>query len=405
MRQPCSGSIRKKGAAVFSPRLIFSALWLAQIVLHVVFSDAFYPFEFSTWAVIFFVLVFFNLGTVFSDHIGVKTRIHNKGRDESQYEDIPVFFRWFVWVYLTTSLFTTFELYRALQEVGVVGFDLPAIRQIVISDFNESRELYGLFRVFYLGVGFSIFFVACSRELSRKQLAIVLMIGLVSALMTTGRLYLLLYFMAVAALLYRVKIISPRGVLAAGFVFVGLFFLVALLLGKGDDSGTASLLESVLWNSQIYFMSSISCFNDYIVTGSQHIEGGAILPNPAREFLSVIGLSIPPRPSLNPFAEVPVPCNTYTFIFPLFHDGSFFGVAFGSFLIGIIHQYLYLKFVYTKNPFWGYLYAVSIYALFMTVFEDAYFSSPGFWLLLLIPPVSYYIFNSSMHKYQYKLNS
>lgn len=395
MRLRCSGSIHGRGVVVFSPRLIFSVLWLSQIILHVILADAFYPFELSTWAAIFFCIVFFNLGTVIPDHLGVAR--HNPRADvyQSDYRDVAKFFHWFIFGYFFVSAFAGFELYRSLQEMGAGGMDLPAIRQIVIWDFNGDRTLYNLFRVFYLGVGFSIFFVAFSRELTRKQLAAILIIGLASALITTGRLYLLLYFMAVAALLYRAKLISSRGVLAGGFLFVGLFFLVAILLGKGDDDGNASLLESVLWNSQVYFMSSISCFNDYLVTGAQNIEGGALLPNPARELLSVIGLNIPPKPSLNPFSEVPVPCNTYTFMFPLFHDGSFFGVAIGSFLIGIVHQYLYLKFVYTRTPAWGYLYAISIYALFMTIFEDAYFSSPGFWILLLIPPVSYYIFHAA----------
>lgn len=378
---------------MFSPRLIFSVLWLSQVLLHVIFPDTFYPFELSTWAAIFFCLVFFNLGTVISDHLGVAKHRPKAAANESKYADVTGFFRLFVWVYLFAGALAGIELYRSLQEMGAGGMDLPTIRQIVIWDFNGDRALYNLFRVFYLGVGFSIFFVAFSRELTRKQLAVILLIGLASALITTGRLYLLLYFIAVAALLYRARLISSKGVLIAGVLFIGLFFLVALLLGKGDDGGTASLLESALWNSQVYFMSSISCFNDYLVTGAQNIEGGALLPNPARELLSVIGLNIPPKPSLNPFSEVPVPCNTYTFMFPLFHDGSFFGVALGSLMIGVIHQYLYLKFVRTRTPAWGYLYAISIYALFMTVFEDAYFSSPGFWLLLLIPPVSYYLFH------------
>lgn len=377
---------------MFSPRLIFLVLWLSQIILHVIFSDAFYPFVLSTWTAILLCIVFFNLGTVIPNHIGIARRMLKESANKSKCADVAKFFRLFVWAYLFAGALAGLELYQSLQELGAGGLDLPTIRQIVIWDFNGDRALLNLFRVFYLGVGFSIFFVAFSRELTRRQLASILMIGLASALITTGRLYLLLYFMAVAALLYRAKLISSRGVLAVGFLFVGLFFLVALLLGKGDDGGAASLLESVLWNSQVYFMSSLSCFNDYLVTGAQSIEGGALLPNPVRELLSGIGLNIPPKPSLNPFSEVPLPCNTYTFMFPLFHDGSFFGVALGSFLIGMLHQYLYLKFIYTQKPTWGYMYAISIYALFMSVFEDAYFSSPGFWVLLLIPPISYYLF-------------
>lgn len=379
---------------MFSPRLIFSLLWLSQIFLHVIFPDAFYPFELSTWAVIFFCLVFFNFGTIISSYLVVARQGSGKATFSTKNEYIGRFFCWFVLLYAVASGLAGLELYRALQELGADMLNLPRVREIVIADFNGSRSLYNLFRVFYLGVGFSIFFVAFSRYLSRGQLALVLVIGLLSALVTTGRLYLLLYFLAATALLYRAKLISPKGVLFAGFIFAGLFFLVAILLGKGDGGGGLSVLESVLWNSQVYLMSSVSCFNDYLVTGHQQIDGGALLPNVVRESLLNIGINIPPKPSLNPFAEVPVPCNTYTFMFPLFHDGSFFGVALGSFLIGAAHQYLYLKSAHANRPVWGYLYAISIYALFMSVFEDAYFSSPGFWVSLWMPPITYYLFQT-----------
>jgi oligosaccharide repeat unit polymerase len=138
-------------------------------------------------------------------------------------------------------------------------------------------------------------------------------------------------------------------------------------------------------------MSSASCFNDYVVSGRQEIPGGAILPNPLRELLRIFSFDIPLKPALNPFVEVPLPCNTYTILFPIFHDGSLVGVALGMLILGLFHQFLYLRFKYSQNPVWWYLYGVSLYPLVMSVFEDAYFSSPGFWLLLWIPPICYFI--------------
>lgn len=377
---------------MFSPRSIFGTLWALQIVLHLIFSNAFYPFELQTWGAIFLGFTFFYAGTFLSDGIFRRGVLISKHNQKEKLNNLTFFLNCFLCIYLFAALLSAMELYATLQEMGADGLNFPVIRQIVVLDFDGDRLLYGLFRVFYLGVGFCIFFVASSKEITKKQLIMVLIIGLVSALLTTGRLYLLLYFISIAALLYRERFISSKGVLLAGLIFLSLFFLVALLLGKGDDDGTASLFENVLWNSQVYFMSSISCFNDYLVSNSQNIDGGALLPNPIRDFLSNFGMSIPLKPALNPFSYVPVPCNTYTYLFPLYHDGSFFGVIFGSFMIGAFHQFLYLKFIFTNSPIWGYFYAISIYALLMTIFEDAYFSSPGFWLLLMIPPAAYYAY-------------
>ena len=270
--------------------------------------------------------------------------------------------------------------------------NLQDFRNIVVYDFNHYRFLTRWMRVFYLGVGASIFFIAYARWLTKKQLIIILAIGFIAALLTSGRLYLLLYFLAAMALLYRSKFISIKGVLIGAVSFAFLFVLIALALGKGSDSGVSSLIAKITWNINIYFLSSLSCFNEYIAIGSPPIPGGAILPNALRAIFLDVGVAIPLRPTLNPFLYVPVPCNTYTFLFPLFHDGGVCGVLVGGLLIGVVQQLLYLKFQLGSSPSWWYLYAISLYGMFMTIFEDPYFSSPGFWLQLLLPVVIFYFY-------------
>ena len=175
----------------------------------------------------------------------------------------------------------------------------------------------------------------------------------------------------------------------AALVFVSLFFVIAVLLSKGAEG--SSVMERISWNSKIYFMSSVSCFNNFVVTGIPAVAGGVLLPNPVREIFSYLGVSIPLKPALNMFAFVPMQCNTYTVLFPLFHDGSFVGVAIGMFFVGGLQKILYKRYKFTTSPTNWYLHAISIYPVVMSVFEDAYFSSPGFWVLLWIPPICYYL--------------
>lgn len=374
---------------MFDPKLIFSVLWLLQIALHLIFNEAFTPFEYSTWVVILLSLISFNFGA-YTTLIFCNKKSTTSPAHLTDLLFIKKFLKYFLVIYVIAAAISSAQIYEFLSASGEGVLSLPMIRQLVIDDFTTDRVLYGIFKVFYLGVGFSIFMTAFSQNLTKKQLIIVLIIGLVSAIATTGRLYVLLFFCATSALLYRNKIISIRVVFIFALLFVFLFFIIAILLAKGDESG--SVLENVMWNSRVYFMSSISCFNDFVATGAQHIDGGALLPNPIREILSFMGAVIPLKPALHPFAEVPVQCNTYTVFFPLFHDGSFFGIVLGLFLIGMMHQFLYKKYLLSRNPIWWYLYAISIYPLVMTVFEDAYFSSPGFWTLLWVPPICYIFF-------------
>lgn len=375
---------------MFNPQIIFSLLWLSQVALHIIFDTAFTAFESSTWIAILLGIVSFNFGSIF-----VLAFTNKEEATGSNQPVCPVkldkFVNLFFVLYFVISLISCFEIYQALVVMSPDTLTPPVIRQLVIDDFTTDRNLYGMFKVFYLGVGFSIFLTSFARYMTKKKLALILTVGLISAIATTGRLYILLFFCATSVLLYRNKIISLRTVFFAALGFVFLFFLIAIVLVKGDDSG--SILDRVLWNSQIYFMSSVACFNDFVATGVQRIEGGALLPNPIREFFSIMGVAIPPKPTLNPFAEVPVPCNTYTVLFPLFHDGSFVGIFIGLFIIGAMHKVLYMKFVLSENSIWWYLYAISIYPMVMSIFEDAYFSSPGFWMLLWIPPIFYGIFS------------
>ncbi|MBT9475503.1 O-antigen polymerase [Polaromonas sp.] len=375
---------------MFSPRFIFLSLWGMQIALHMGFSDIFFPFAFTTWVAVITGVLFFNLGVSVANYFpGLRYSYPVLLVGGGQKVQLSNYLWTFLVIYISAGIFAVYSILSMLLGSGLEELTAPAIRQLVIDDFNGDRNLYVYFRILYLGVGFSIFFLAFSKYLSRTQIIFIFLVGLVSAVATTGRLYLLLFFVASIALLYRNKVISGRTVFLSALSFLSIFFIIALVFQKGEESD--SVAGSLLWNAQVYVMSSASCFNDYVVSRSQEISGGALLPNPLRELLGYFIFDMPQKPTLNPFSEVPLPCNTYTILFPLFHDGSFIGVAAGMLILGVFHQFLYMRYKYSENPIWWYLYGVSIYPLVMSVFEDAYFSSPGFWLLLWMPPTCYLI--------------
>lgn len=377
---------------MFSPRVIFLSLWLLQIVFHLIFSSIFNPFLSETWMMVCFGIGAFVLGTLLVDWLMPQQKTPSQLQDNSYSVDIKSLAKYFIVLYPLWVLYALSAIYFLILKMDMALENLQDFRNIVVYDFNHYRFLTRWMRVFYFGVGASIFFVANARWLTKKQLITILAIGFIAAILTSGRLYLLLYFLAVIALLYRSNFISIKGVLIGAVCFALLFVLIALMLGKGSDSGVSSLIAKIIWNINIYFLSSLSCFNEYIAIGSPPIPGGAIIPNALRAIFIDLGISIPLRPTLNPFLYVPVPCNTYTFLFPLFHDGGSYGILIGGLLIGAVQQFLYLRFKLGKSPSWCYLYSISLYGMFMTIFEDPYFSSPGFWLQLLLPVIIFYFY-------------
>lgn len=370
---------------LFDPRFVFLLLWGVQIVGQLAAGDVFGQYSVLTWSAIACAILGFIAGSTLGARLPFLAGRTPPVTQGQRNPFVRRSFYWFVVLYGVASLFVLVKVYLILrgQLGGTVA--LPGIRQAFVSDFIGPRTIFGWLRVFFFGVGMCIYFVAHARSLSRWELLFVLLIGLASALLTTGRLYMLMLFVAVTALLYRQRIVTLRGVLGAALAFMALFFLVAVLLGKGTSGG--GVLRQVAWNAQIYLLSSVACLDNYVQTGLQQIPGGALLPNSVRGLLDGFGVNIPLRPPLMPFVSVPMTCNTYTAVFPLYHDGSLPGVLAGFLGIGLFHQILYKWNLSSENPVAWYFYAVSLYPLCMSIFEDSYFSSPGFWILLWLPPM------------------
>jgi oligosaccharide repeat unit polymerase len=369
----------------FDPRLIFLVIWISQAILHAV-DYAFNPFSYITWIVMAVAVVAFILGS------GVGSAIKQKKvclNDYAYYSDryIKTFIIFLYFLYAIALVYAVIKLEGLLGLSGAVGNPASDMRLVLINDFLGERLIFNYLRVFYFGVGLSIFALAFAPSLSRSVVVTVVLFGLLTAIATTGRLYLLLFVVSGSALLHRHKIISNKGLVIFGSAFVLLFFLMAFIFDKGEAG--ASISESVAWNAKVYMMSSLACFNDYVQSGVQNIPGGAIVPDFLRPLLNQLGFSFEAKPNLLPFAYVPEPCNTYTVLFPYYHDLGVFGVAIFMFIVGIIHQYLYEMYRRTRSPIKLYLYAISLYPLSMMIFEEAYISSIGFWLFLLILPICF----------------
>lgn len=368
---------------LFDPRVVFGIVWLIQIGGQLLFNGLFEPYSSLTWLSIAGTIVGFYSGSTVGAALPVANRVLPYEPSAPDWV-IARAYRWFLIGYGLLAFIATAKIYLILRGVLGGGMSLPAIRQAIIFDFAGPRRIYSLLRVFFFGVGVCVYFLANAGSLTRRQIAMVVAVGIMSAVATSGRLYLLLFFVAAVALFYRQGFLTLRGICAAGGAFVALFFLVAILLGKGDSS--EGVMHQLVWNTKVYVLSSVACFDNYIQTGLQEIPGGALIPNSIRGLLDHFGLNIPLRPVLMPFVSVPMTCNTYTAMFPLYHDGKLPGVLLGFFGLGLAHQLLFKWSVAKAQPMVWYLYAVSLYPLCMSIFEDSYFSSPGFWFLLWVPP-------------------
>ena len=373
---------------MFNPTAIFLTMWGVVVAFHA-YDSSFYPFESLTWIIVATGVGSFlagaSLGAVVPSTVCGAPRRAPYSRSH-----ISSFLRVCLWLYAAAVVATLVSLKGVLDSYGGVPTSGAALRSIVVADFLGQRVIFQHFRIFYLGVVLSLFSLAFASRLPRSAVLASVVLGLLCAVLTTGRIYLLLFVVAGSVLCYRQGLVSRRGLLMVAAAFTGLFLLIAILLGKGGEDASAA--ESIAWNVKIYLFSSLACFNDYVHTGTQHVPGGVLIPDFLRPFLNSLGASIGPKPPLWPFAFVPEPCNTYTVLFPYFHDGELVGVTLFMALAGALHQVLYDRFLRSSSPIVWYLFSISLYPLLMMVFEDAYLSSFGFWLMLLGVPLAFLVF-------------
>ena len=373
---------------MFEPRMFFLLLWGSQIVGYLLSGNQFYPFAAQTWLIFIVGIAAYCIGSSLAISSLSGQHIHEvRVRMEPGRETIVVR-RFFLVAHIGFAVACVVAIKHISSVLGtdaLLSGDMAQLRLAFVNDFIGERRLFSSVRVFYFGVGLCIFQLAHALKFHPLERAAVLIIGLISAIATTGRLYLLLYVLACAYLLHRQQLASKRGVAILFLGFVLIFFTVALLFDKGSDEG--SVFEQLLWNLRIYLLSSLACFNDYVTNGSQETPGGILIPNAVREVLKIVGFLMPEKPNLLPFAMVPLQCNTYTLLFPLYHDGDWVGVLIGLASIGLLNSYFWLKQRIAPSPNVLFTYAILLYPLAMSMFEDAYFSSPGFWLLLWAPPL------------------
>lgn len=383
---------------MFDPRVVFLLLWGSQMVGYLFRGDQFYPFEIQTWFIFLVGVAGYFIGSslALTRLLGPSSAMGPiRAADGHEQHLVRCFFRVAQSLYLVACGFAVTQIIAVLGAEALFSGDLARLRISVVSDFVGDRELFSSIRVFYFGVGLSVFQLAHAKYFGSAERVAVMLLGLLSALATTGRLYLLLFVLGSAFLLSRQRIASRRAVGFLLLVFVLLFFSFALLFEKGSDEG--SVFAQIVWNLQVYLLSSLACFNDYVATASQETPGGILIPNALRGLVRVLGISMAEKPNLLPFAMVPIQCNTYTVLFPLHHDVGIVGVLLGLAAIGWFNTFIWLKQTMTPSPLLLFTYAITLYPLAMSMFEDAYFSSPGFWAMLWAPPVVLSIVLSVFH--------
>lgn len=372
---------------MFDPRIIFLGLWGFELGGQLLFGSVFDAFSARTLIVVFVAMLAFIAGAQFgnwSTVVPIQKKLASRPTGNAFRGWIE---RWSLTIAVIYIAIAVILYINIAHSLGVDPFDFShydKLRAAFVENIVQGHRYSYYTKFLWAGVGLALSLITIDSEPSKARLFAYVVLGVTAGFLTTGRLAILAFFIGTTYLLFRHRIVRIAGVVVTVVAFVGLFLLQALLMKKGVTAGGVG--EQTKWNLLVYVFGGLSAFNHFVVYHEPIIAEGAFLPNAVRSILSAFAINLPPRPAVNPFIFMPFATNTYTALFPSFHDAGLAGTIGYFFSIGFLEQLLY-----RRRERWGpwgeYVYALSLYPLIMTIFEEAYVSSLGVAATLLIIPL------------------
>ena len=98
------------------------------------------------------------------------------------------------------------------------------------------------------------------------------------------------------------------------------------------------------------------------------------------------------------YTSIPFDTNVYTIYKIYFQDFGLFYMIFVVFSMSILHTFFYLKAIYCRNFFHTFLYSIMLYPLFMSFFQEQYFSllPSWFYMISLIIVINFFVKNKKL---------
>lgn len=367
-----------------NPSFLYTFLWLSVLLLHYLVTtfDIISLYVLSNEILLFFFLgtVFFNLGSFFSIMFDQKPSIIKQKtthiRAHSFLDNIML---------ITPLLLLPVVYLGSLELAYKPGFDnlFKALRYQKVF----GGESLGLLE--YLTIW--VIFDATWRYLlykhnvfvwqQKNKMIISFILAAIYAILSTGRTFFFLIIITLIGIKFLANEIKVKQSLVLVFSLLVVFFTFAYFLENGASQNNTfeanfSLVYKSLLNYLLGPLNALdSVFHNYV--------GYDLGLNSFRFFSAFfykIGLSdTKPFEIIQDYTYVPFPTNVYTIYYPYLLDFGTIFAFFISFFYGFIHTKSFLN-ARRGSIIYSYIYALMIYPLFMSFFQDQYLSLLSTWI-------------------------
>ncbi len=368
------------------PAFLFSLLWFLVILVHflcIVFKIIpVYELSLKSLLIFVFGVFAFTFGGIFITYTYFRQNTLVFEGNVSRIELDPIFDNFLFWATIFLLPFYIKAAYVLAIKHMIYDSYFAGLR----SAFSMHEELglikYAISIAFF---NFFIRFIIFDHSYKRSRLIISLIVLFPYLFLTTGRTYYILFI----SLLFGIQLF--KGKIKFSHVFLSIisfllaFFLVAVYTRKGGST-ELSLNNNFISISHTflkYFTGPVSAFDAFINQPIDHTYG---LNNYrfVQALFYKIGISdTQPVQLVKEFVRVPFYTNVYTLYRDSFED---FGITYtyiSLFIFSSIHTFLFYR-SNTQRYLILFLYAIMIYPLIMSFFQEQYFSLMPIWLQYIL---------------------
>lgn len=273
-----------------------------------------------------------------------------------------------------------YQVYK-ISEQGLGANLLMRARAVEVEAAQNGQQIQSfVFDYFVIGATFTALMFATGKH--DWKFRVVVTCAFIGCILSTGRTGLLLLIAGLCAirLLRRHQerfwqaIKSLRWPVA---LFIVLY--VALIFTNKSTKGVGGGISGIVsYYVLSYIVGPLAAFDAVVqAPGSFTPISSHVFEFPLKVAAAFHLLSYTAPPKLDTFVQVPFPANVYTVFKFYFLELGTRGTLVVMFVIGSLHSLLYLK-AKQGGRLSAFLYAFSIYAVIMVIFDDAYYSAGNY---------------------------
>ncbi|MGH9585358.1 MAG: O-antigen polymerase, partial [Acidobacteriaceae bacterium] len=270
-----------------------------------------------------------------------------------------------------------YEVYKISQQ-GLGANLLMRARAVEVESAQNGQQISSfIFNYFVIGSTFTALMFATGKH--DWKFRAVVAAAFLGCILSTGRTGLLLLIAGLCAvrLLRSHRERLWQAVKSLRWpVAIFLILYVALIFTNKNTKGVNGGVSGI---ASYYFLSYIvgplAAFDAVVQAPASFMPASShVFEFPLKTAAALHLLSYTPPPKLDTFVQVPFAANVYTVFKYYFLELGVTGTLAIMFLIGGLHSLLYLK-ARWGGRFSTFLYAYSIYAVIMVIFDDAYYDA------------------------------